>query len=153
MTYKPYDLIIAEASSAASEGATTVQLTNNTGTILNLLNPVTLDSAGDMKLINVSIEADALSTVGVLKETTLNTLKGKVVRIGKIENVNSLGFALRDAIYVSKTGGLTNTPPTTGVNGFVSGDFVIRLGKIAKNQTNTLQKDFLIEVTIIGQLA
>jgi len=105
-----------------------------------------------MKSINVSVEFDALNTVGILKAQTLNNTIGNVLRLGRIQNVDALGFNVRDVIYVSKTGGLTSTPPAVGVGGFVTGDFVIRVGHITKNQTNPVNKDFLVAVSIIGQL-
>ena len=105
-----------------------------------------------MKGIDVSSEADCLNATGVLQNTTLNNTVGNVTRFGKIENVNALGFNFRDTVWVSKTGTLTNIPPSIGVNGFQVGDFVIRVGQISKNQTNPTNKDLLVFVSLIGQL-
>lgn len=105
-----------------------------------------------MKSIDVSVEFDSLNVVGILKNQTLNNTIGNVLRLGRIQNVDTLGFNFRDIVYVSKTGGLTNIAPEVGVNGFVPGDFAIRVGHITKNQTNPVNKDFLVAISIIGQL-
>jgi hypothetical protein len=151
LTYRPYNAIISQA--AEISGTTNVDLQNNTGGILPALKPVCVNNSGGMKAIDVNNETDCLNSVGVLIEQTLNSEFGSVTRVGKINNVNSLGFAFRDVIYVNKNGDLTNVVPVTGSNGFVAGDFVVRMGKIVKNQTDTLQKDLLVSVEIVGQLS
>ena len=105
-----------------------VELQNNTGSILPPLIPVSIDADGGMKAVVVSNETDSLNTVGVLTEQVLNTNYGMVVRSGRINNVNSLGFNFRDILYVSKIGDLTNVVPATGIGGFVAGDFARMLG-------------------------
>lgn len=147
MSYRPYNAIIAAASNST---ATVYPLTNGSGSPIPGLTPVTLNAAGDLDTIDVSNEADALRTVGVTNASILNASSGDVTALGKISNV--VGFALDDIIYVSKTGTLTATVPDIGVGDFVSGDFVIQIGKIAKNQTNPSNMDLLVQIQVIGQL-
>jgi hypothetical protein len=53
---------------------------------------------------------------------------------------------------VSKIGGLTNVPPVVGSNGFLSGDFSIEVGFLAKNLANPLQKDLVVRIIQPQQL-
>ena len=48
--------------------------------------------------------------------------------------------------------GLTTSIPEIGVAGFLSGDFVVKVGRITKNSDVPANKDFKVEVHIIGQL-
>jgi hypothetical protein len=87
----------------------------------------------------------------LLESTTANGAVGDVVLAGKIENVTT-SFDFGDYLYVSKTGGLTNQLPSIGVDSFVSGDFVIKMGLVTRNRTTPANKDYLIRVEIVGQL-
>ena len=115
------------------------------------LAPVAVDSVGFMKVIDTSLEADSVKATGILKSNTVDQDYGEVVTSGKIENIaTSLNFG--DYVYVSKAGDLTNVFPSIGVNSFISSDYVIRVGVIAKNQANPANKDLLISITLVGQL-
>jgi len=154
MSYRPYNILISqavEASAAASSSALSYPLTNGSGGPISALTPVTLNSDGDFKSIDVSVELDALRTVGVTSESVLNATEGPVVGFGRMANVIT-SFVHGDVLYVSKTGTLTTTLPDIGVGGFEAGDFVIKIGKISKNQTNPVNKDLIVQVELVGQL-
>lgn len=153
MTYRPYSVLIAQTADAASGASTaiTYPLINGSGAPIAALIPVTLNNDGDFKTINVSVEADALKVVGITAESVLNNTEGPVVGFGRITDVTT-PFVFGDVLYVSKTGNLTTTLPDIGVGGFASGDFVIKIGKIAKNQTNPTNKDLIVQIELIGQL-
>jgi hypothetical protein len=150
MTYKPYNVIIQEAAQIGSS-AQIIELTNNSGSPIANLQPVSVDASGNIKGTDVSIEDDAIKFLGLASQNIPNGSSGNVVISGRITNISTtLGFG--SYVYVSKSGGLTDIFPTEGVNGFVAGDYVIRVGVIARNQDNPLNKDIIIYPALIEQL-
>lgn len=126
-------------------------LPNSTGLDLDPLVPVRSDSNGDIATVNVSVEAEALSCIGITVKTIVNGESGEVIGNGRIENITTTaGFG--DTLYISKNEDLTNVKPTIGANGFLAGDFVIFIGTVIKNKDNPLNKDLIINLTTIGQL-
>lgn len=150
MSYRPYSAIIAEAQSANS--SIRLELKNDTGSTINALSPVTINSDGKLKLINVSNAADASKASGVVTDNISDASLGVVVMAGRIENIFT-AFNYGDFVWVSKSGDLTNVEPVLGVGGFVSGDFVIRIGVITRNRTVPANKDLLVQVRLVGQMA
>ena len=148
MTYRPFSVIITQASGAAT--ATRSNLSNNTGLTLAAFTPVKLNTSGQLELLDVSIETDALAFVGVTENAIPNSSDGSVISQGKLSNIGMFSFG--DYVYVSKTSGLTNVLPSEGISGFVAGDFIIRVGVIAKNEANPLDKDLFINSQIVGQI-
>jgi hypothetical protein len=150
MTYKPYNVIIQEAAQTGSS-AQIIELTNNSGSPIANLQPVSVDASGDIKGTDVSIENDAIKFLGLASQNIPNGSSGNVVISGRIANISTT-LSFGSYVYVSKSGGLTDILPTEGVNGFVAGDYVIRVGVIARNQDNPLNKDIIIYPALIGQL-
>jgi hypothetical protein len=148
MTYtnRVYDIPLKVPTISAQ-----VLLQNNTGFAISGSTPVCIDASGDISLIDVSSEIEALATCGITVESIPNGDYGLVATDGKIENT-TVGGAFGDIIYVDKFGALTNIKPSEGVNGFTIGDFVIRVGVISKNNDNPVQKDLLLSLAIVGQL-
>lgn len=143
--------IVGNALSVNAVPFVGVSLLNNSGSLISGFTPISVDLNGDMIPTNVSYESDAFSMVGILKEDTAESSAGVVVTSGKLENIVS-SFSFGDSIFVSKTGGLTNTKPDIGVDGFVSGDWIIKVGTITKNQNNPSNKDLIVKVQLVGQL-
>lgn len=143
MTFRPFNQLTASAVSD--------DRTNNTGVSMNKGVPARINSLGELDFVDVSVEAEALNTVGVVAQTILNNSQGKFLTSGKIEDIVT-SAAFGDLVYIDKTGNLTNVQPSVGVNGFVVGDFVIQVGVVAKNESNPLLKDLIISVAIVGQL-
>lgn len=143
MSFRPYNQLAA--TSIADKR------TNNTGTSIPAGTPVRINASGELDFVDVSVEAQALSIVGVASQSIPNNGNGNFSNSGKIENINSLAD-FGDIIYVSKSGTLTNSKPSVGVSGFQSGDFIISVGVIAKNEENPSLKDLVINVNIVGQL-
>jgi hypothetical protein len=150
MTYRPFRDIITAASTSSSSSIRSL-LVNNSGTSIPALMPVRLNSSGQLEIINVSDDNSVLSIVGITEMAIPDWTQGAVITQGKLANV-SVKFNFGDYIYVSKTGRLTNKYPVVGIDGFISGDFVIRVGVIAKNDVHPLQKDIFITIQIVGQL-
>lgn len=123
---------------------------NATGSSIPQGTPVKITSSG-LGLVDVSLEADIDAFAGVLKEQANNGIKGTVISSGSIENI-ATAFAVGSTIYISKLGTLTNAKPTTGINGFGEGDFIVKIGMIAQNTDNPSGKDLLVGLQIMGQL-
>jgi hypothetical protein len=149
MTYRPFAAIIAEAQAANSNLIT--QMENQSGSLIPALTPVAVDNNGYITTIDVSDEDTVFSIAGVTKASIANNASGDVSLAGRIENV-SVSFAHGDYVYVSKTGGLTNQHPAIGVNGFVAGDAVIRVGVIVRNTNTPSNKDLLVKMQLVGKL-
>jgi hypothetical protein len=128
-----------------------ILLENNTGSSIPAFQPVRADIFGDMALVDVAVEAESLAIVGITKTTIPDATTGPMVTSGRLENVTG-SFTFGDVLFVSKTGGLTNTKPDIGVDGFVAGDWVIKLGVVTKNQSNPILKDLIIQIQLMGQL-
>lgn len=124
---------------------------NSSGSTINALLPVRQTNTGTLALIDPSIEADVVDIIGITLASILNNANGQVVLFGLIKNVTT-SFSVGDTIYLSKTGGLTVTVPDIGVGSFLAGDFVVKLGEITKNFDNPSNKDFKLEIELIGQL-
>lgn len=148
MTYNPN---FSSISTVAASGSVSNTVINNTGGPLSKLTPIRIDSSGDMAIINVSIEADIEAMAGITASDTLNGEIGDIANSGRMVDITT-SFALGSPIYLSKAGGLTDIKPSIGVSGFISSDFVVRVGIIAKNNLDPLKKDLLININLVGQL-
>lgn len=143
MTFRPYQ----ELKSVGVEDTRP----NNTGVTISKATPIRINGSGELDFVNVSVESEAVNVAGVAGENIGDGSTGDFVSNGKITNIStSANFG--DTLYVSKSGGLTATKPSIGVNGFVAGDFVIAVGVIAKNQSNPSNKDLVLNIDIVGQL-
>jgi hypothetical protein len=153
MSYRPYAAIIQEAVSQAAAGSTGIkfEIQNDSGSSIAALQPVASDANGRAIGIDPSIELQSLKIVGLAESAIPDGGYGNVISHGKILNVTTaLNFG--DYVYLSKTGGTTGILPEEGQDGFVSGDFVIRLGVIVRNRQIPSQKDLVINIEIVGQL-
>jgi hypothetical protein len=149
MSYRPYSVIIAAAQAANSN--LSIQIKNETGSSIAALTPVAINNNGTLTTIDVSDDSTVFSVAGVTKVAIAHNSSGEVSLAGYIENV-LVPFAHGDYVYVSKTGGLTNQHPTIGVDGFVAGDAVIRVGVIVRNANTPANKDLLVRMQIVGKL-
>jgi len=143
MSFRPYNQLTAS-------GVQDVRA-NNTGVSIDKAVPVRINASGELDFINVSTEAQALSVSGVAAQTILDGTAGSFLSSGKIEDVSTSAI-FGDTVYISKAGILTNIKPAIGVSGFIAGDFVISVGVIAKNESNPILKDLIINIDVKGQL-
>lgn len=124
---------------------------NNTGITIPKAAPVRIDVDGNMARISVSVEDEALSIAGLVENDVTVGVGGSIINTGRIKDVTTAaGFG--DTIYLSATGGITEIKPTIGSNGFIAGDFVVKLGIVSKNQADPLKKDLFINIVVVGQL-
>lgn len=133
-----------------SSSSIEIELANNSGSTIAAFTPVLINSSGDMAPINVSMES-SIAAVGLTTGSVAHGATGSVIVNGRILNVTT-SAAFGDVLYISKTGGLTNTKPSIGVDGFAPLDFAIRVGVVGKNASNPANKDVIISVYVVGQL-
>ena len=112
---------------------------------------VSTNTSGQIEPVDVSDEASVLAIVGITAESIPSAATGNVVNGGRLEDV-ATGFSVGDALYVGSNGLLTNIKPTEGANGFVSGDFVIFVGVVVKNEFNPSDQDIQLMISVVGQL-
>lgn len=124
---------------------------NNTGLTIAKGNPVCSDASGELALVNVSSDASVSSIVGLTSESVLNGETGNVIDAGRLTDITT-SFSVGSAIYVSKTGTLTDSRPDIGVGGFLVGDYVVFVGVIVKNEENPSLKDIKLLLSVVGQL-
>lgn len=143
MSFRPYNQLTASAL--------TDSRSNNTGVPINKGTPVRINSSGELDFVNVSVENQILNIAGIASQTIPDGNAGAFLSSGKIEDITTTA-SFGDLVFISKTGTLTEIKPSIGVAGFLAGDFVVSVGVVAKNETNPLLKDLIINVEIKGQL-
>lgn len=147
------DINVTQSSSGTGSAASIVfPLDNDSGATLLKLSPVCEDALGSLNVVDVSSEASANACIGVVSDTSiLDGNQGNIISFGRLQNITT-SFSFGEVLFVDKVGALTNQKPTIGVNGFVSGDWMVRIGIISRNVDNALQKDLLVNINIVGQL-
>lgn len=124
---------------------------NASGGTLAKATPVSVNASGQLIAIDVSNQAIVQAMVGLTTASIPNAANGQITDSGRLENVTS-SFTVGDALYVSKTGGITNLKPDIGTGGFVSGDFVIFIGVLVNNEFVPANLDIKLMLSTIGQL-
>lgn len=124
---------------------------NNSGVTILKATPIRVDNSGDADIINVSNEAHIESLIGVVTDDVLNGQQIEHTNSGRLTNLTT-SFNFGDAVFISKTGTLTNTKPEEGQDGFLAGDYVIKIGVITKNEDNPANKDIIVCIEMRGQL-
>jgi hypothetical protein len=130
--------------------ATSKRGINNTGASMPMAQPVKVNSSGISK-IDISSESAVQALAGVLNAQVLDGGVAEIVSAGSVENITT-SFSFGDPVWIGTDGNLTNIQPVAGTSGFAAGDFVVRIGVIAKNADNPSQKDLLLSMSVIGQL-
>lgn len=126
-------------------------LKNMTGLTIDKGTPVAVDTQGEIALVDVSDEALALSLVGVANADIVDGAFGAIVTHGVLKGIATTA-TFGDIMYVAKDGTLTNIKPTTGENGFVTGDFVIKVGVLVRDAINPSNKNLIVNLRVVGQL-
>jgi len=148
------DLILTNESGGGAGGAGGISV--KAATAISRGYPVTINSSGLLALVDITTEASAYAFCGV---TSLDCLSGGTADVlgagGVLVNIPaSFGLVGQYGlpIFVSHTGGLTATKPSVGSGGFVSQDYIVRVGITTKNVA-TGSTDLIINPNVIGQLA
>jgi hypothetical protein len=141
-----------EASAGGGAGsAVTSTFTNNSGSTIPAFTLVSQSSMGGLIPVDPSVEAQVQNIIGVTNASMANTATGTVTLSGLITNV-SLSFPVETVVYLNTNGSLTSSAPDIGVGSFVSGDFIVKVGKITLNALSPSEKDLLVELEVVGQL-
>lgn len=143
--------IAANAGSGGSGASISGTYLNNSGSTLAALSLVSQNSSGTLIPVTPNSNSIVNGLVGLLTAPTIQGATGTVVFAGLVTNVTT-SFVLGDVIYLNSDGTLTTSVPDYGVNAFVAGYFVVKVGKITKNSSNPANKDFLVKVEILGRL-
>jgi len=144
------DTILSAAGTGSGEAVAST-VTNDSGGTLLALTPVRSDSVNGMDTIDVSVESEVDALIGVLNADTNDGDPGTVTNEGRIKDITT-AISTDTAVYLSKTGTLTDTKPSIGVGGFAAGDFVVLIGVVTKNEDNPSNKDLVVNMQLIGQL-
>jgi hypothetical protein len=145
------DLNISEGVTNAAAGSTISAFPHESGVNLSKGQVVSFNNIGSLAATNVGNEASALSVIGVCQDNINDGAAGNVISVGRLENLTT-SLSVGDLAFLSKTGTLTNTKPSIGVDGFGSGDWVIKVGVIVSNNANPANKDLLVLPQVIAQL-
>lgn len=145
----PANVTVALDAVTSSDSLSSLMF-NNTGLTIGKGTPVTIDTNGNIVEVDVSIE-DCLSIIGIAKEDINDGAYGLVTTSGSLKGIITTA-GMGSILYVAKDGLMTNTKPSTGVDGFISGDFVIRLGVLVKDSDNPSQKNLVVNIQVVGQL-
>jgi hypothetical protein len=124
---------------------------NGTGSTLLQATPVSVNTSGQIILVDVTSDASVAGIVGVVAANTLPSANGLVLDCGRLENI-STSFSIGDAIYIDTNGNLTNVRPSRGVGAYTQGDYVVFVGVIVQNEFNNTLVDLKVYMDVIGQL-
>lgn len=124
---------------------------NNSGAPLFKGTPIRINTSGDLEMVDPSVEADVDAVVGVMSEEVADGASGGVVFKGRLKDI-STAITVGSPVYLSKLGILTSTKPSIGVDGFIAGDFAVRVGTIILNNSDPLKKDLLVDLKVLGEL-
>lgn len=145
MSYNPNDFGVTPLSRASGPDAL-----NATGSSIPKGVPVRLTFAG-MATVDPSVESQVDSIAGITSSAVSDSTTADIISAGLLEDI-TVSFAVGSAVYLGTDGFLTNVKPAIGSGGFVSGDFVVRMGVITKNVSNPAKKDMLVNIQIVGML-
>lgn len=148
MSYSPYFL---NQNSKGSSRSTVTGFQNASGSTLAQTTLVSVNASSQLLPTMVDSETLVQAIVGVTDAAIPNGTVGAVVDNGRLEEITT-PYAIGDAIYLAKNGSFTNVKPNIGAAGFVSGDFVIFIGVIVKNEFNNTKTDLKLAISVIGQL-
>ncbi len=148
MTYSPVSFGPNSTGSAASL-QTTYQ--NGTGSTIAIGTPVSVNTSGQLALVDVTSDQSVAGIVGLMAQSTPTTAYGLVCDSGRLENVTT-SFSVGDAIYINTDGTLTNVRPSVGVGSWAEGMYCVFVGVLVKNQFNPSNTDIKIYMEVVGQL-
>lgn len=146
----PVNIISSIQFSASSELVKSMFL-NQSGSLIPAFCPVSIDALGGIKQTNPSIQNDAEKVIGVTMSAISNNSSGYIALAGRLIDVLGI-ISLGDKVWVAKDGTLTNITPEIGINGFIAGDYVVKIGAVASNNETPTDKDLVLTVQLIGQL-
>ena len=91
-----------------------INVINDSGETLQAGTPVYAVGYTTRTTVDKVLPSTTSPILGLLKQQVANGEEGVCVVAGLLENVNTSSFATGDVLYVSETGGLTNSRPESG---------------------------------------
>lgn len=146
-----YNPLLRGSAPKISSRQTTTGYTNASGGVIAQCTPVSINGSGQILPVDPSNEASVDAMVGLASVNIPNGANGPVTDCGRLENAN-ISFPVGSPLYVSLSGFLQTDKPDIGVDGFASGNFVIFVGVVVKNEFNPANKDIKLMLTLVGQL-
>ena len=112
---------------------------------------VSVNSSGLLTPLDVSSQSSWNNFVGYAYIRIPTSTLGQVIANGRLQNITT-ALPVGTPLWVGKDSNPTDTPPSIGVNGFVSGDMVIFLGVLVQNEANPSEIDISLFTQFIGTL-
>ena len=110
-----------------------------------------INNSGKLVPLDVSDQVSWQNFVGYANVRIPASTQGPIIANGRLQNV-TISYPVGTALYIDTNGNPTNIIPSTGVNGFVSGDMVIFMGVLVPNQLNSLETDIALFTQMVGTL-
>lgn len=152
------NLTAAAAGSAPTQTLSTFN--NNSGSTITKGTPVTVDLAGDLKVVDINSVNDSIAVIGVAKDDILDGEGGEVITSGRIIDAPLPASAsYKDVVYVSPSGALiaasslvNGSYPQINNDGYILGHHIISMGVVVKNASDPLKKDIIININMLSDL-
>lgn len=148
MTYAPS---FFNKESSGSSRQTITNLQNGYGSGLAKGTPVSVNSSGQLVMVDITSDASVQAIVGMTGINIPNGAIGAIVDNGRLEDITT-AFSIGDPVWIGTNGMLTNIKPDYGVGSFAEGYFVVFIGVIVKNEFNPSLKDIKLMISVVGQL-
>jgi hypothetical protein len=148
MSYSPF---FFNQNAKGSSRATQAGFQNGSGSTILQSTPVSVNTSSQTLPLDVTSEASVQAIVGLAGVDTPNGASASVIDNGRLENITT-SFSVGDAVYAGISTPLINVKPDIGVAGFASGDFVVFIGVVVKNEFNPSLLDLKLMISVIGQL-
>jgi hypothetical protein len=136
-------------------GSSTAVVTTYTNASASVAIPqgmaVATNSSGLVVPVDVTSQASVQSMVGYANVRIPTSTAGPVISNGRLQNITT-SFTVGNPLWVGVDGNPTNIAPSVGVNGFVSGDFVVFMGVLVENELNPSETDIALFTQVVGTL-
>lgn len=93
---------------------------------------VSTNGSGQLVPLNISSLASVNNMVGYALSRIPASASGSIISNGRLLNFTT-SYSIGTPLWIDTNGNPTNIVPQIGVNGFVSGDYVIFLGVVVAN--------------------
>lgn len=110
---------------------------------------VSVNNSGLVTPLNVASQSSVNNLVGYANVRIPASTNGQIISSGRLLNYTT-GLTIGTPLYVGTDGNPTNIVPSVGVNGFLSGYYVIFLGVLVANETSGI--DIALFTQVIGTL-
>ena len=148
MSYNPLN-VGRQGKGSARQTITNYQ--NGFGSTIAQGTPVSTNGSGQIIPTDVASQSSVQAMVGYANVAIPNLAFGPVISNGRLENIVT-AFSIGDAIYIGLGGTLINVKPDYGVAGFASGDHVVFVGCLVKNEFNPSFTDLQLFTQTICKL-